>query len=182
MPLIMPESQPNFPKEDLTESNAELFKFLLADLSEVLEHHVVAERSSFLYRLGHPSLVSTVATIISDTDRIKAYEYGIETYESIASLATLRFNRPGHGEIEMSQYFSVPQRLMDMTALLEEKTEQFITNMHNTQAVIESVAESAYRTSSSLARYAITGAAMAYALEIDVTDRPDVMLMRAMDE
>ncbi len=179
MNLLFLESQPNFPQEDLTDSNAQILDILLSDPSAHAEHHQVAEQGSFLYRFGHPALVSRVASSFFEREMIHVYEYGIEAYEAIASLATLRFNRPGHSYEETKLYFSTPQRLTDTATMLDDQIDEFEATMPNTSHVIESITK---RSNAALAHYAIAGAAMAYTLEKAVIDRPDIMLMRAIDE
>lgn len=179
MNLLLPESQPNFPLEDLTDTNAEILAVLLTDSAALHAHHQVAEQSSFLYRIAHPALVSSIGPTLSDREKIDAYGYGIEAYESIATLATLRFNRPGHGEMEWQQYYSTSHTPVDPLILLSDTIDTFEAKMHNTKTVVEDIAKHSHAP---LAHFAIAGAAMAYTLEIDIIDRPDVMLMRALDE
>lgn len=166
--LLFANTQPNFPNEDLSKANA-LYLGLMMQNHESLDfQHTVAENSSFLYRFGHPALVSMMNSCLIETVQSKAFEHGISTYESIASYATLRFERPGHSETAVQTYMNVQTPSFDPIIMLSEATDQFVNEMPNTKAVI---VETADRFFPYHINYALGGAAMAYYLETDVINR-----------
>lgn len=163
--LLLAESQPNFPNEDLSEESA-LYLGLMMQNQEALNfQHNIAENSSFLYRFGHPALVSTMNSCFAEISQVKAFEHGIATYESIGAYATLQFERPGHNEAAVLTYMNVPTVSFDPIIKLSEVTDQFVNKMPHTKAVI---LEAASRFFPYHINYAIGGAAMAYYLETDI--------------
>jgi hypothetical protein len=139
--LMFANTQPNFPSEDISEANAMYLGLMMQNHESLEFQHSVAENSSFLYRYGHPALVSMMNSCLAERVQIKAFEHGISTYESIASYATLRFERPGHGEVAVQAYMNAPTPSFDPVIILSEATDRFVNEMPNTKAVISETAD-----------------------------------------
>lgn len=56
--LLIPEYQPNFPHEDVSEVNAVLFEQLLLDPEYVLNAHEMAEAQVTAFKMGHSTIRS----------------------------------------------------------------------------------------------------------------------------
>jgi len=56
--LLIPEHQPNFPLEDVSDKNAVLFEQLLLDPNYIFTIHELAEQHVTAFKLGHATIRS----------------------------------------------------------------------------------------------------------------------------
>lgn len=82
------EHQANFPKEDLTDANAEVLCLLLSSRELIRQGHSAAEAATKIYQLGHRALAGAVDRIFDNSSTIIAFNQGVSVYETISSLVT----------------------------------------------------------------------------------------------
>lgn len=83
--LMLPEYQSNFPYEDVSETNRELFKQLLLDPDYIESAHDLAEQHVIAFKLGHQTLRSLSITLGMDYNQVHSFSYGATIYESIST-------------------------------------------------------------------------------------------------
>lgn len=94
------EHQPNFPREDLSETNAEFLSLLLQNYNFVEGGHVASESISLIYRLGHPTIVRSTGAIYEEPGQLRAIDHGVKLFESMSSMVTTPPERIGQFAVE----------------------------------------------------------------------------------
>lgn len=155
--------QEDFPQKDLTADNADLLSVMLANRDMRVIGHDQAERIWF-YWTAHRAMMQA-GCHLDDADRIGAFSHGITTYEAIGILMrpTVSLEDVMDAEHVGPVGLSVGG-LNDLLGLFEQAEDGFRA-MPNTAAVVNETAEYAYPHMGS---YAIYGAALARALELEV--------------
>lgn len=169
MNFVTLESQSDFPREDVTENNADMLELLLLHDATIELSHISAEKISYLYRLGHKTLVITAEPHFDDSQRSAAFSQGIKTFEAIAALIRPDFDISKHGNKPHidSEIIGTRQHLTDeFMGTVEHVRDQFTSELPRTKTLI---GQSATRFCRNYQDYAITGAAVARWLELDAT-------------
>lgn len=156
--------QPDFPRADLSDSNAELLELMMANADIVSRSHQAAEQASWLFRVGHATILHGAAKLHDGDERLAAVHSGVSTYEAITAFIcgasmvsditvinnnSAKLRRAGSHEI--SNY-------------VETSLESFSRDMPRTSEVITA---STRRFHGPLTSYAILGAAMSRQFELD---------------
>lgn len=157
--------QPNFPHEDLVESNAEILSLLLSNTQILVESHSRSEDAEGLYKILHPRVNSSVGSILTEHHQLSALSEGLVAYEAISAMVVKQIDI--HKTIQLAAKYGAgithtqPDTLQDA---LSVSYKIFCDNMQNTKEVIQQVTARRYRE---LGEYAIRGAALMYAIETD---------------
>lgn len=162
------EAQPDYPADDLTDGNAELLSLMLANDSLVLGGHVQAEASIQAFRLLHPTATTSANRVFDDHDRVAVVDHGVACYEALCALVAAR------AEMDIFVAAKVCALLERATTgsietYVHEATEQMCNVLPRTARVIH---EASTRRYGYFARLAVTGAALAWRMELDVADTP----------
>jgi hypothetical protein len=155
--------QEGFPHEDLTADNADLLSLMLANKGVRVTGHEQAEGFWF-YWAAHRAMLEA-GRHLDSAERVAAFNHGITTYEAIGILMRPTVDL---GEImDAERIGPVGLNVGDLNDLfgLFEQAEDGFKAMPNTAGVVNETAEYAYPHMGS---YAIYGAALARALEIEV--------------
>lgn len=83
--LLIPEYQPNFPHEDVSEVNAVLFEQLLLDPEYVLNAHEMAEAQVTAFKMGHSTIRSLGYALYKTSVEQRAFSYGATIYEALST-------------------------------------------------------------------------------------------------
>lgn len=166
MELILLDSQQNFPKEDITDSDAQILELLLQNTSTLENSHASAEQASILYKLGHKTIINASQAQIIDLEA-KAISHGIATYEAISLMMNPKVS-PAHNSIALHPHLQINHLSIeqDFKGETERAATVFTNELPRTSRVIEA---SAHRFYKGLTDYALKGAALARQLEIDAT-------------
>lgn len=159
------ETHRDFPQEDISESTAETLELMLQNRELVEAFHTSAERLNFLYRLGHRTMDLAARPYLDDSERFRAFSYGIEAFEAIGV-----FVRPTLGdeypddETATRQIMTVRKSLSrDFAPTLTDAKDKMKEDMPRTMFVI---AQSALRFYRQHIGYALSGAAIAREVEV----------------
>lgn len=167
MNLLTMEAQPNFPHYDISDLNASILELMLQNSTIAAETHRTAETHSWLFRLGHRAIYASMSDAIENKDSLAALSTGVSTYEAISSLVRPIDTLVAHNDPTVNTYFIDPDTpYRGYLNIIEEAREQFDTSMARTSGVVTAVAQ---RRHASYTDYAVTGAALAYLAERDVT-------------
>lgn len=163
--LVTLESAPDFPRQDLSENNAEILELLLANNELVTATHVSVEETSWLFQRSHPSLRFAANRLIEETQRSTAFDHGVTAFETITALVE---SSPGpldiHATINNSRAITHGLTEDELSAYLDHAHQHFVSDMPRTAKV---VLDSSKRFFPITANYAVAGAALARQFEID---------------
>jgi hypothetical protein len=158
--------QPNFPHEDLVESNAELLSLLLSNNQILQDSHSRSEDAEGLYKILHPRLKNNVANILAEPHQLNALSEGLVAYEAIAAMVVKQIDVNNTillaAKYGPSVSYANPDSLQE---ILGASYRVFCSNMQNTKEVIQQVTSRKYQE---MGEYAIRGAALMYAIETDL--------------
>ncbi len=161
--LISLTPQPDFPRVDLTDDNAELLELMLQNATIRRDSHQLAESAVQPYRPTHQALVM-MATRHLTSENAYGIHAGATTLEAITALV-----QPHLREYDSNETFrrtislSLVDELDEALALLENAGERFSREQPNTREVILTVVS---RYNSSLGKSAILGAALVRQIEL----------------
>lgn len=160
------EHQSNFPKEDLTDANAEVLCLMLSSRELIRQGHTAAETATKIYELGHRALSIAVDRIFENTSTAAAFNQGISVYETISSLVT----HPPQVE-EMAPLvlnaFGIERQISarHFDEYIAEAGEVLVLSAPRTAQVVAETVTS--HTNRYAARIAVIGAAAARKFELD---------------
>lgn len=164
------EHQSNFPKEDLTDANAEVLCLMLSSKELIRQGHGAAEAATKVYELGHRALSVAVDRIFDNPSTITAFNQGVSVYETISSLVT----HPPQVE-EMTPLilnaFGLERQISarHFNDYITEAGEVLVLSAPRTAQVVAETVTS--HTNRYAARIAVIGAAAARRFELDNMDR-----------
>lgn len=164
------EHQSNFPKEDLTDANAEALCLMLSSRELIRQGHEAAELAAQIYKLGHRALSVAVDRIFDSNSSVAAFNQGVTVYETISSLVT----HPPQAEHETTLLLNAFGLERQITArhfddYVSEATDGLVLSAPRTaQVVAETVTG---HTNRYAVRLAVIGAAAARRFELDNCDR-----------
>jgi len=79
-------SQSNFPREDLTDANADVLELLMANEQILDTSHEAVEQMSWIFRVGHPTILHSAKKIHDDSSRLSALDHGVKSFEAITAM------------------------------------------------------------------------------------------------
>lgn len=156
--------QPNFPHEDISDSNAAMLELMLADRQTVTDGHQASERISLVFKIGHPAVLSGLARVYDESDRLGAIDHGVATFEAATSLL---------GQVPEGEVFTIGANGLALTSGLTDRSlgqyvetaySSFIDDLPRTRTVIASASE---RYFPHYTDYAVLGAALVRQFELD---------------
>jgi hypothetical protein len=157
--------QPNFPHEDLTDTNADLLELMIANQDIRASSHAAVERLSWMFRIGHPTILFSAGHIYDEDERLAAINHGVVSFEAITAMVG------GNAAVsDMIPTNREASRLLHMetTGLsnyFDEAVDELQTKIPRTAEVVRS---SAARLNRALTTYALLGAAMSRKFEMSV--------------
>jgi hypothetical protein len=172
MGLVFLETQPSYPNEDLSDTNAAMLELLLLNHEAFEKSHETAESQSFLYWLSHRALIAKIHPSLPDKEAHVALDHGIAAFEVISALVSGTADRPGHSKTDALKFYNREEENTGSVHLLADSTELFDATMQNTRHVVTKSAERS--CPSSRIHYAIAGAALAFYNELDMLQHPDI--------
>jgi hypothetical protein len=157
--------QPNFPNEDLSESNADMLELMLANKELLQLSHEAVEQLSWIFRVGHPSIVFSASHIFDEDERLAALNHGVVSFEAITAMVggnamdsdLFPTNREASRLLQLK-----PTRLSNY---FDEALEDFRGYTPRTAEVVRA---SSARFHGALTTYALLGAAMSRKFELSV--------------
>ena len=78
--------QPNFPHEDLTDTNADLLELMIANHDIRVSSHAAVEQLSWMFRIGHPTILFSAGHIYDEDERLAAINHGVVSFEAITAM------------------------------------------------------------------------------------------------
>lgn len=158
--------QPDFPREDLSDTNADLLELMLANPDLVHLGHLEGEKMSWAFRVGHPAVVRGTSRLYDDDTYTEAVDHGVASFEAMATMV---------GSEVTTDSFTVNANAVALASQLKEyKLQQYIDSAldsfrENTPRAAEVISLSARRFYGALSSYALLGAALARQFEIDAS-------------
>lgn len=157
--------QPNFPREDLSESNADMLELMLANQELLQLSHEAVEQLSWIFKIGHRSIVYSAANIFDEDERLAAINHGVVSFEAIAAMVG--------GNVMDSNIIPTNREAVRLLQLkttrlsnyFDEALEDFRDRTPRTAEVVRA---SSARFHGPLTTYALLGAAMSRRFELDV--------------
>ncbi|HEY1085239.1 MAG TPA: hypothetical protein VGE34_00750 [Candidatus Saccharimonadales bacterium] len=157
--------QPNFPVEDLSESNAELLELMMANPDLVMRSHAALEQFSYMFVVSHKSINTAVGHAIDDARRLAALDHGVTTFEAITAMvdghARVSDSIPVHNQALRLVHFDPRDLEKHFDLSCAEFQEQ-------TPRTAEVIRVSSARFHGHLTDYALLGAALSRKFERDV--------------
>lgn len=161
------ESQPNFPREDLTDDNADLLELMLQNEDVLLRGHWAAEEAAWLYNYAHPAARQAGGRLAAVEPHLSAFSHGVAAYEAIAALvqATPAEQTAESLLVVKANALTLRSHLGEaaLFSYVDGASEQFKAEMPRTAKVVE---ESGRRLQCDVAGYAIIGAGVARQFEL----------------
>ncbi len=169
--LIGLRHQPNFPREDLLEDNADVLEMLLSNLQIVEQGHVAAESASWLFTVGHP-VASRVGKSIR-AENIFHIDIGIRMFEAISTLISTPPERvaPFAAERTVIEILHGSDRETEVKNYGFDAVETMVEEVPIASGVVRRAAE---RHCGHLTTYALLGAALIRQFELDCLARPEM--------
>lgn len=165
--LLHLESQPRFPYDDLTENNAEFLQLILANDELMSRGHVAAEDIRPVFKVGHRSILSAGQRLDYETSQGEALDKGSAMFEAMSAM------------VNLTPSASSAFKMRDIGAALEGAFDESWVRgyfldaydcFRNENPLAAEVVRSASRLSSSMAEYAVLGAAISRHFEIDTIE------------
>jgi hypothetical protein len=156
--------QHEFPRVDLTDDNADLLELMMANTGIVDTSHQTIEDMSWIFRVGHVSLMKGAAEIYPASERLAAINRGVTTFEAITGIVG--------GIAMMSDPTPVNRQFSKLRAFgsneigdyYDSALQSFTTE---TPRAAEVVRISSARFHGPLTSYAVLGAAISRQFELD---------------
>jgi hypothetical protein len=156
-------AQPQYPNEDLTDTNAELAELLMGSSMLRESLHEATEIHSLSSRIGHMSISSITRDTYEQTQRVDAIDHGIRSFEALKALviANTAYETP---TVEATARALLLLKGIGFERHVDAAVDQFADRMPRTREVIQlsSRAVCGYFTD-----YALLGAALAWKFEKD---------------
>jgi hypothetical protein len=157
-------NQANFPKVDLSDDNATLLELMMSNVGILRESHEVVERASWIFRVGHATILHSAKRVYDEGSRMSAVNHGVTTFEAITAMvggiAAVSDPTPVNRQSSRLTLFD-PNELGNY---IDSALDSFRSDMARTAEVVRS---SSSRFHGPLTSYAILGAAMSRQFELD---------------
>lgn len=157
--------QPDFPREDLTDTNADLLEFMMSNRDIVVAGHQAAERVVWSFKVGHVAISRSTPKVYDDFDWQSAIDHGTTTFEAIAAMVGGGIGRVDSFPIHTQAVALMNLPTSDLRRHCEEAVGKFQSNAPRTAEVVR-VSSSRYH--GVLSAYAVLGAAMSWQFERDI--------------
>ena len=162
------KAQPNFPREDLSDTNAEWLELMLANRQLLEQGHQASENVSWTFRVGHKALAKETVAVYDDDRQTEAINHGIVTFEAINVMVNSDYpfndisgvNRTAHKLLLLDER-DIPRRIDQAVDVFQVQTPR----------TAEVISRSSQRFYGSLTAYAILGAALSRQFELDCAER-----------
>lgn len=167
MELTVLDHQPDFPEEDLTQTNAAFFDMFLQNQALLEASHPAAEQNSLLFHFAHMTASQAHETFNEDSYHA-SFTHGFTLYEIMSSLVAPR--SPYLSDISVvaaTRSLNIALRTKKQDEFFNNARDEFITKQPTTAEVIK-IAASRYHPG--IAHYAVMGAAIERQLELDARD------------
>lgn len=156
--------QPEFPQVDLSDDNADLLEFMMANDDILARSHRAVELVSWIFRVGHVTILHGAAKRHDAAERLAAVDRGIKTFESITALVGGVMSMSDTLQVNNQSARLIKTDGVELDNYFESSIDAFDQQMPRTAEVV--------RTSSSrfvgpLCSYALLGAAMSRKFELD---------------
>ncbi len=158
-------TQPDFPKEDLTEENAALLELLLSNEMLVAESHATSEQMSWVFKVGHKVVNKVSGSVLDHDNRFEALDHGAAVYEAMSLLLAAVPTRADGTFVVQAQ--AAAWLRADSNKLIDYQEEAYAAFNNNLPRAKEVVGGVCSRFYPRLTNYAILGAAMAHQFELD---------------
>lgn len=158
------KEQPDFPQEDLTDTNAEFLSLMLANAGMLARGHGNAEKEYPIFIGTHQPLVIASENVFTDADKARAIDFGIKAFEAITLFVNARNPQASLVALEHNINGIIhPANTNGVREYFEEANDSFREAMPRTVNVIH---ESSKRFVGSTA-LAVLGGAVARQFELD---------------
>jgi hypothetical protein len=159
------QTQPNFPRVDLTDTNAEILSLALANSGIMLSRHIEAEKSNRIFKATHPSLKIAAEHMFDNPEALSAFEHGILALEAMTHLVQARRLEPEIDVLKINIVnFMKPNNTDVVRDYFQRVHAEFLEEVPNTASVI---AESSSRYVGGQAHLAVAGGAAARQFGLD---------------
>ncbi len=162
------EAQPNFPIVDLTDDNAAILELLLSNRDLIGESHIISERTSWVFKVGHRVITTVASGILERDDRLEALDHGTTIFEAMSALLTAAPTRTSALFAVETQAAAWTQA--DATRSVGYQQEAYEAFHRDLPRAKEVVTIAAARFYPQFTGYALMGAAMARQFELDCID------------
>ena len=166
MKLVMGlQPQPEFPRQDLSEDNAQLLELMLANEMILADGHGAAERVSWAYKVGHPAIRRAGLRSAVLGHQIEAVNHGVMVYESMAAMLQAAPTRCDTFTVNTNACALVTGLDDDgLFDYIDKAYQQFGVDMPLAAEVVENCSERFYPH---LGNCAVIGAGLARQFELD---------------
>lgn len=166
--LDLLEKQPNFPREDLTETNATYLGLAMGNPKTLHSGHELAKREYRIFIGTHDPLLIATGNLFEDARVIKAIDFGIAALEAITLFVAADQPKPAIKVLEgnINSIVSV-KNTAGVSEYFEAARAEFLAEAPRTAEVI---AEGADRVHVGLAYAAVYGGAIARRFELDCVE------------
>lgn len=157
------DRQPKFPREDLTDTNAELLAVVLMNRRVLNRGHHFAEREYSIFRATHPALDRASDNLFDAPDALMAVNFGIRALEAMTLLVDAEDVKADIDILKtnINSIVAVHNR-GGVTEYFEQAQANFLHETPRTAGVISESASRYYDP-----RFAVLGGAVARQFEID---------------
>lgn len=157
--------QPDFPRVDLTEENAEYLTLVMANHDKLQSGHMIAETTHPLFPATHAALAVASEHMFDNPENLRALEFGIRGLEAITLFVLANPLEPELKVLE-SNIVNImrPSNIAGARGYFERVYQEFQQETPRTAAVIS---ESAARYIGSQVGLAVLGGAVARQFELD---------------
>jgi len=166
--LVGLEHQPNFPNEDLNESNAAMLEMLLQNLLFVEDGHRSTEDACWVYKVGHPAVMRVVRQVYEAEQSQHAVDHGVKLFESIVSIVSTPPERIAHFAAERTLIQLIHGK--DSEELRNYSFDAVDDLREQLPVASETIRQAAQRQCGRLTEYALLGAAMSRQFSIDCSN------------
>lgn len=156
--------QPDFPREDLTDTNAEWLELMMANRELLDQGHRSGEELSWMFRVAHRAVVHKANDLYDRVQRIEAIDHGIATFEAINTMVGSEYPQGEVGDVTIKTFQFLKMDATQTDRYFETALDEF---REQTPRTAEVVARSSQRFYASLTAYAVFGAALSRKLELD---------------
>lgn len=168
--LLIPKPQPNFPHEDVNETNAQLFGQLLLDPEYIFKMHGFAEDYVEAFRVGHSTIKSLGYVMNGSHQQTHSLSFGATIYEALSMTV-----HPTERQVASSaqvgrvanKLFLLRDSSLDMMVHILDEEERFTEEMPLTTELVELSTELSPTLDK---RIVLWGAALERSIERDTTD------------
>ncbi len=163
------ETQPDYPADDLTDGNAELLSLMLANPKLANDGHVAIEQCVPAFRLFHPGAMGSADRVFTGARHLEAVDYGVVCYEALCAMVAA--NKEKLDIRIAARVCALLERAtpMSIETYVHDAADEMRHELPRTAGVIH---EASARHYGYYANLAVTGAALAWRMELDVADTP----------